>query len=685
MGVEILVYAGASTSFQADSLYKKQAEACLTFKPSAILSDSPVLLGAHTLPQKVDTNTDTPSTTRSDKSDVVVDSQRHAPSTTQPDFDALKSRLGTFEKELLSSSDAKLIYHQTHLSSDRTKACRDPVAGAARPTCSPLGTDSAISKQHGMINHLLDFSHITDYMPTEVANPSRPSTEYQQIEKSLEKPKEQYQDSAILDRPPTSQSVAGFTNMTPLQAILHRERTAMIRRKENYRGLERSVLLTDTTSIISGSPTHSIQGDRMSVTDTTTLRTFHEHVLSDSSLLLPPRCVNRYITIPTDQQHGFSKTPTTEEHSSHSKEHPSHSIEQDLSPVRPSVQPTNREGSNLAESCPEDFEMIGEFTLKQHNSPFYTSTKYPECSGLCSSQRLPSNMSNIPSSIDRSMSTEMTHLAETCARNSTAPEMDHGIEIENEEHILQGISSNELQTDYDGNCRKRLSRMTDFSPEASVKKKMRLHNRTLTLMASQEQVRQLPSKVVLITDDLTHRNDRDNFHGHHQQAQVPHNVVEERSSIREQPSSKLTGTIKSACCTRGDQLLGRVLSFSLDVPGVNSEPPLFPEYLVNLKVPSKMKRQVRDVRPLERGFWQIKLGELQFTQHEFHHLWSGLANIVQKRKLYWISLYCVEDTLRVYCHGQCVKQIWVVIYALSKRIKNHSLWIDARGQEVLFI
>lgn len=108
-----------------------------------------------------------------------------------------------------------------------------------------------------------------------------------------------------------------------------------------------------------------------------------------------------------------------------------------------------------------------------------------------------------------------------------------------------------------------------------------------------------------------------------------------------------------------------------------------PKYLAEMKKVPKNKASRRDLRPLERGYWLIDLTKLKFSVVEADSLWAGLSAIIRGRELYWLTLQAVENTIRIYCFGICAEQVWVVIYALSRKTKRGLSWHDATGTPVI--
>ncbi|TGO56146.1 hypothetical protein BOTNAR_0229g00120 [Botryotinia narcissicola] len=98
--------------------------------------------------------------------------------------------------------------------------------------------------------------------------------------------------------------------------------------------------------------------------------------------------------------------------------------------------------------------------------------------------------------------------------------------------------------------------------------------------------------------------------------------------------------------------------------------------------------QTRPCRPLERGYWLIHAEDL--GDHLKKRLWSYLLRVIPTGDLGWgISAERTNDwnTVRVYCWGGVVKEIYLLLFCASKNKLKYgdACWKDADGEIVILM
>ena len=108
---------------------------------------------------------------------------------------------------------------------------------------------------------------------------------------------------------------------------------------------------------------------------------------------------------------------------------------------------------------------------------------------------------------------------------------------------------------------------------------------------------------------------------------------------------------------------------------------------------------LRDIRPLERGYWLIDTSSwLSQIQVDF---WSFLEKLVGNGSAGW-GVWCTRGkseesvppcdpnetslgTVKVFCWGEIVKHVYLLLYVASKsKVRKLGLrWIDAEGKTIV--
>lgn len=108
--------------------------------------------------------------------------------------------------------------------------------------------------------------------------------------------------------------------------------------------------------------------------------------------------------------------------------------------------------------------------------------------------------------------------------------------------------------------------------------------------------------------------------------------------------------------------------------------------------------QARPLRDTERGYWLFSVQN--WPSEIFEEAWKGLGKIIKGGSAGWgirMERKRTDDgetcevgkekwkEWRIYCWGKCVRDIWLVVYSLSRRWvrKGGSTWIDGEGISVV--
>jgi len=140
-------------------------------------------------------------------------------------------------------------------------------------------------------------------------------------------------------------------------------------------------------------------------------------------------------------------------------------------------------------------------------------------------------------------------------------------------------------------------------------------------------------------------------------------------------------------------------SHSLEIrpnPPPTSSAELTPEMLITdklhqlaEKIPAFIycpKEQVRDLRPMERGYWRVDCQKWDDALRA--RCWNCLGISIGKQQVGW-GVWCTRDegyrTLRVYCWGIIVSHIYLLLNLSSERkIKGTgACWIGGDGEPVI--
>jgi hypothetical protein len=98
------------------------------------------------------------------------------------------------------------------------------------------------------------------------------------------------------------------------------------------------------------------------------------------------------------------------------------------------------------------------------------------------------------------------------------------------------------------------------------------------------------------------------------------------------------------------------------------------------------KRQTRELRPFERGYWMVNCSA--WPEEVRHKAWGFLTNYVGNGVAGW-GVWCRRDQefnwIRLYCWGSIAGHMHLVLYLASQRQLNYtrSTWIDGEGEVVI--
>ncbi|GAO51219.1 hypothetical protein SAICODRAFT_17182 [Saitoella complicata NRRL Y-17804] len=122
-------------------------------------------------------------------------------------------------------------------------------------------------------------------------------------------------------------------------------------------------------------------------------------------------------------------------------------------------------------------------------------------------------------------------------------------------------------------------------------------------------------------------------------------------------------------------------------PHLHSNPPLITPYLRTLPISVyRPTATTRPLRPMERGYWRIDVRS--WEKEVKTKFWKFLSAAIVSRKAGWVVAHIEEETrgdvVRVYCWGEAVGYVWLLLYAVSdKKTKRGIEWIDAAGEVVI--
>lgn len=526
MQYELLVYSGAPTNFNADKRYQRQALASLNFE-AQVTHDLPA---AHeSVPEQ-----ESMYSFESDRTSLVADSQhakRRASAIQALDTPAPRVTQTSPELSLWETAAISAQHFEVH---ERLWRDSQNYSLTGKSACTG-------DKTHNMLQDM------SEYIPTPVLD--RPGS---------------LPGSVV---PQTPVDIRPLTAPDSLRDIVAtKARHAMLQRRYNYDGLVRITPDQGTTRVpCTITPIKRIHGELDDTIDITPVHAQAPAVpLSVSSELVPPTCVNRYITKASSEQ-GKSRTPPSEPHTlSQSNRHSK--ISNDLSP--------NGAGSDKENDSVERRAFI----VAQQNSPYYDPTFKP----------------SDPSRPEKSI-LQITR-AHQYTENSLGSILGTAMILPNEQPIPELLPQSS-------------------APEA----------------------------------------------------------------IKPSPSIDYSTVLDEVYGKDCELLVGCVPAIG------DSTIPLVPAYLADLeREHHKPARQVRPLRPLERGYWLIDLRRLGFGLPDFRKFWRSLTTILRRKRLYWVTAQYFESTVRVYCFGECIIPVWMMLYTLSeKKMKRRTPWIDASGTQVL--
>lgn len=105
-----------------------------------------------------------------------------------------------------------------------------------------------------------------------------------------------------------------------------------------------------------------------------------------------------------------------------------------------------------------------------------------------------------------------------------------------------------------------------------------------------------------------------------------------------------------------------------------------------LQILYKPQSQARELRAMERGYWFVNC--MTWDEELRKRTWDCVGNFVGKGQAGW-SVWCIREedfrSLRIYCWGAFVGQIYLLLYMASEnKIKGMgACWIGADGKEVI--
>ncbi|BFZ54930.1 hypothetical protein PYCC9005_001967 [Savitreella phatthalungensis] len=121
---------------------------------------------------------------------------------------------------------------------------------------------------------------------------------------------------------------------------------------------------------------------------------------------------------------------------------------------------------------------------------------------------------------------------------------------------------------------------------------------------------------------------------------------------------------------------------------IDTNPPLTTDLLAKIKKVPK-PGWVRPADPPEeaedekyaRGYWRLDPLEVGISADVFGLLWRRLAKLLERAKVFWVSLQFDGRAIRLYCFRNAAMRLWSVVYALCAEIKRVTIpWIDSRGR-----
>lgn len=94
--------------------------------------------------------------------------------------------------------------------------------------------------------------------------------------------------------------------------------------------------------------------------------------------------------------------------------------------------------------------------------------------------------------------------------------------------------------------------------------------------------------------------------------------------------------------------------------------------------------QTRTLDPLERGHWL--LSTTMFPPEIKHKFWDFLTKFVNEGRAGW-GVWCMREgeTVKVYCWGEVVREVWCLLFLASHRKINRvaARWVDSAGEAVV--
>lgn len=607
---EILVYAGASTTYLADQVYTKRAKACLDFEAA---KRHPGLEDEEA--REIATqNVKSQNTSISDRSDVVPDSQEKsyqkllASVTTDSQDEAAKVTAPTLQ-EVFELSYRQFYAHEKLYTGSQANI--PPTANSVNLVDQKATTTTPPQSVEDCTD-LLEFS---EYLPTPCI-----------LEKPAGVGRDQASSPVIAGVPAVSEQgdrslgLVNVKTMSAREALEFRSRAAMANRLSTHAGLlssARSPHVSGEASITGALLSDKSYERVQSNTKNARPKSFMYQHLFDDLMNTPsieragissvttdgpaqPVCTNYRITTAVDELQGKTETPVSDGHTSYPSSRTDRlPIEVDLSPIAVKL-PTSRKRKDSHG-----------FTMEYRGD----SGSLDNLSG--GRIKIRSNPNTNAHSAD---------FSQFLIAQSEGPFYRPSFAIENRSdepihRVLEGMPAN-CQTPTASTA------VVPFKAPSNANKKSRT-----SLCRSDSATGGSATKSPLYISEPF------------------------------KPADKC---------------------FRIPITNVDSEPLLMPVYLANIKTPKRVRSAARELRPLERGYWRIDIARLALSVEEASHIWDTICNIIRIRELYWISLQYVQETIRIYCYGQCTLQVWVVLYAITRKIKRGIPWIDAAGKQVLF-
>lgn len=650
---QILIYAGAPTTTEADKKYRSQAAACLGFISTDDLSS---------LDNQSPVSAVTSSPVRSNRSDLVPDSQRHVTrfehnqdkysqaqhggklqSSARFETSKILSIQDVFEKSCLQFTDFQTFSENELTDKQAVNAQRKQLSPHETPTIGHLTTEASI--------------------PAGNAEPVHDSR---------------------------SKIYVADGNLA-LQALLLRENSALQRRRSRFSGLQSTSISrpSETDQHFAKSGAHN--SSKGSVAGIATLPSVLKGVENSTVSTVVPggpsevqfRDVNKQLVVTTASTHGASRTPSADERTTHpSGQTDQPSIEQDTSlklhefassaEKRRNYHNISSIGKrrNLADADHSGHrlsDLTGSFTAAQLVSPFYQPT-FEVISTT--------SPGNAQSQADKG-GRHHNSTIELASRYSDAS--------------LVQILGTALEKNHDDTQLCPAARNVIFRSEIDHgESRSGSHAKTDNSLKSVQSTVYVTSRQIDIAPGLLLRPD---LHSHASNIPLVQSVhLQSAQSDGKVLSSRLPEELDqiilaSPCSHQpAHSFIDGNQSYALHVDKTGSGPPLFSPFLQGIKIPNKVKKICRALRPLERGHWRIALKEFEFTLAQAKGLWEELSCIIRDRDLYWISMHISNaEVLRVYCYAQSALPVWVLIYAVCGRIIKESgiSWLDASGIEVL--